>query len=279
MAAHPERLEQLREETPPLSPQPFPAYGSEGPAPSALDLWRRLIRRWDIIAAAVAFGLIGAGLYLQLTDKQYDASAYIVTSRSQLVTTLFQAGGGQSADPERDVNTNLEVIASETIAARVRSQLNLGIDIPQLLDRVKVVTKGNSNVFTITARDPQPARSAAIANAFAKQYVRYQGETTRSQFTEGARTVQRRLEGMTPEERASTSGRALSERLQQLQIAASVDTSDVRILDEATPPSHAAVPKPKPVLLIALVVSLFLGTACAAGMAVVRDSRRGPTGA
>ena len=158
MAAHTERFEQRHEDAPSLpSLQPFPSYEAEHPAivpaQSSADLWRRLVRHWDIIAATVTFGLLGAGLYLQLTDKQYDASAYIVSSRSQLVTTLFQAGG-QSADPERDVNTNLEVIASETIAARVRSQLNLRMDIPQLLAKVKVVTKGNSNVFTITARDP-----------------------------------------------------------------------------------------------------------------------------
>ena len=261
--------------------EPFPSYEPEDapaivPAQSAVDLWRRLMRHWDLIAAAVVFGLCGAGLYLHLAQKQYDASAYIVTSRSQLVTTLFQAGGGQSADPERDVNTNLEVIASESIAARVRTQLNLQTEIPQLLAKIKVVTKGNSNVFTITARDPQPSRAAAIANAFATQYVRYQGETSRSQFTEGARTIQLRLERMTPAERSSPSGRGLAERLQQLQIAASVNTSDVRVLDEATPPAQASVPQAKPVLVIALLVSLFIGCAWAAGIAVLRGSPAPP---
>ena len=78
---------------------------------------------------------------------------------------------------------------------------------------------------------------------------------------------------MTPAERASASGRALAERLQQLQIAASVNTSDVRVLDEATPPTQAASPKPKPVLLVALIVSLFLGTAAATVLGGLKESR------
>jgi receptor protein-tyrosine kinase len=229
------------------------------------------MRRWHIVAVAVVCALVGAGVYLASTSARYDASADVVTSSSSLVSTLFQTGGGPSADPERDVNTNLEVISSATVAERVRAQLHLHTPIPQLLAAVSAATKGTSNVITITARDPQPLRAAALANAFATQYIGYETETTRAQFSQAARSIRQRLDLMGGAERSSAEGRALNQRLQEVLVAGGVNTSGVRLLDRATPPTSPAVPRTKLILTLALLVGLLIGSACAAGLAMFAD--------
>jgi uncharacterized protein involved in exopolysaccharide biosynthesis len=277
MSADPDRFENPRRVA---QSAPFPhvatdLWGDAGhtvvPAPRGADYVRAVARRGHIVAIIAACALLGAGIYLTTTAKKYDASANIVTTRSQLASTLFQSGAGQSADPERDVNTNLAVISSGTVAGRARQQLRVRTSIRQLLDEVTATTKGNSNVITVTVRDTQPARAAAIANAFATQYVRYQDETTRAQFSDGARSVQQRLRQMAPAQRSSAEGAALAQRLQQLQVAASVDTSGVRLLDPATPSTSPAVPRTKFVLALALIVGLLLGCLCAIGLATRTD--------
>jgi uncharacterized protein involved in exopolysaccharide biosynthesis len=241
------------------------------PAARASDYVRGIARRWHIVALALACVICGAGIYLSTAEKQYDATAHIVTSRSQLVSTLFGSSGGQSADPERDVNTNLEVITSEAVARRVRQQLGLRTPIAPLLAQITTSTKGNSNVISVMARDSQPARAAAIATSFAMQYVSYQDEVTRAQFGDAAHSVQQQLARMTRAERGSPEGQALVQRLQQLQIAGSVNTSGVRLLDPATLPTSAATPRTTFVVALALIVGLLLGCACAVGLAVLRD--------
>jgi uncharacterized protein involved in exopolysaccharide biosynthesis len=270
MPAQPDRADDPRRRAASVPLQPVPT-GIDVPAARASDYVRGIVRRWHVVALALACVLGGAGLYLSTADKQYDATAHIVTTRSQLVSTLFGSSGGQSADPERDINTNLEVITSESVARRVREQLGLRASIAALLAQITTSTKGNSNVISVTARDGQPARAAAIATSFARQYVGYQDEVARAQFGDAARSVQERLARMSRAERGSPEGQALVQRLQQLQIAGSINTGGVRLLDSATPPTTAATPRPTFVVALALIVGLLLGSACAVGLAVLRD--------
>jgi uncharacterized protein involved in exopolysaccharide biosynthesis len=241
------------------------------PAARAIDYLRAGASRWRFVAIATACVLLGAGIYLTTATKRYDATADVVTSRSDLVQTLFPGSTSPSNDPERDVNTNLALISSETIAGRVRRQLRLPTAVPALLDQVTASTKGNSNVISITARDTSPAIAATIANAFAAQYVNYQNETSRAQFSDGARSIQQRLDQMSSAGRASPEGRVLNQRLQQMQVAAGLDTGGVRLLDAAVPAASPASPRTKQILALALVVGLLLGCACALGVASLTD--------
>jgi uncharacterized protein involved in exopolysaccharide biosynthesis len=237
------------------------------PAQQASHYLRAIRRRWWIVAVVAVLATVGAFAYSAASPKKYDATADVVFGKSNLLSTVFQSSGGQSLDPERDVNTNLQLVTSYPIAQRVLDRLRLPMTMSQLLAEVNVSTLGNSNVLAITARDPLPSRAASIANAFAGQYIEYDGETTRAQYGRGAQTLKRQLDSMTPANRSSEPGRALADRVQQMEIAAAVSSSSVRLLNPATRPTSAAVPRPKTNVAIALIVGLFLGSLLAIGLA------------
>jgi succinoglycan biosynthesis transport protein ExoP len=236
------------------------------PAERGADYLRALRKRWSIVVAVTGIAVAAALGSSLMAQKKYDATANVLLARSQLVSTLFQTGA-QSLDPERDVNTNVEIVTSGTVALRVMTKLRLPMTVPQLLSEVKTATKGNSNVVGITVRDPVPARAALIANAFAAEYVAYENDTARAQFRQGVSSVQRQLDAMSPGDRRSPAGHQLAERLQQYEIAAGVDTAGVRMLDPALVPTSPATPRPKMAAIIALIVGLFFGSLVAIGLA------------
>lgn len=236
------------------------------PAERGVDYLHALRKRWWVVVAAALIAVVAALGSSLMAQKKYDATANVLLARSQLVSTLFQTGA-QSLDPERDVNTNIEIVTSGTVAQRVLTKLRLPMTVQQLLSEVKTATKGNSNVLAITARDPLPARATLIANAFAAEYVAYENDTARAQFRQGANSVQRQLDAMSASERRSPAGHQLAERVQQYEIAAGADVAGVRMLDPALDPTSPATPRPKTAAMIALIVGLFFGSLLAIGLA------------
>lgn len=237
------------------------------PAQRAAEYLRAIRKRWRLVAAVASLAVAGALAFSMATTKKYDASASIVFSRSNLVSTLFQTSSGQSLDPERDVNTSLKLVTSDPVAQRVLAQVRPPMTMLQLLAEVSVSAVGNSNIVAITARDPRPSRATTIANAFARQYVEYDANVTRGQYVDGAEALSRKLDSMTPADRASREGRALADRVQQMEIAADVSSGSARLLGLATTPTSAAVPRTKFDVVIALMVGLFLGSLLAIGLA------------
>jgi uncharacterized protein involved in exopolysaccharide biosynthesis len=149
----------------------------------------------------------------------------------------------------------------------VRDQLHLTTSIPVLLASLGAATDGNSNIINITYSDPKPANAARIANAFAAQYAAYEDQTTRAQYNAAARSAKAQLNRMSSTQRSSADGIALAQRLQQLQLAASLDTSGVRVLDQAAVPTSPASPRPKMIIVLALILGLALGCCAALGLA------------
>jgi capsular exopolysaccharide synthesis family protein len=240
------------------------------------DLIAVIRRRW-LLVAAITLLVTGAALTVALrATPEYDSSARLLLTGSDPATALLtgQSSGG-SSDPERDVNTVVDLTTNDPIAEAVQRRLALPYSVPQLLQKVDAAVESNSNIISITARDAEPARASQIANAFADEYVRANRREARERTERSAELAQAKFDSMTRRERRSEVGRELRARVQELELAASLQTGGVRVVREAPVPTSAASVGPVRVGALAAVLGFVLGVAAAVVLHLTDKRLRG----
>src|SRR3954454_2188878 len=228
----------------------------------------KAIRRRAKLIALITLAALGVALALSLTaTKQYTAHAKLFVHQENPVASIVTSSGDQApADPQRDLNSRVSLITSQSVAGSVRDQLHLPLTTKKLLDKVTASVDGESDIADIAAEDPSPQRAAAIANAFADQYVSNRQQSARSTILQAADLAQRQLDQLTPDERASAQGRGLAARARELQINAALQTGNVEIVGRAIVPDSPSSPKTALACIIAVILGLLLGTAVAVGL-------------
>jgi polysaccharide biosynthesis transport protein len=222
-----------------------------------------LRRRWPLVAGIVAVALLSGAVVAALAPSSYEATAKLLIGQRAQVDALLGATD-YTPDPERDVNTNLELITLEPVAERASAELDLGLPAAALTSKVRTEIAGNSNVVSITASDPSPETAARIANAFADAYRDFRTRSARASIEDAVASAERRAAALLPgAERA-----ALTEELRRLQAAAAFQTGGVQIVRRATPASAVASGG----MMSSAIVAGFLGVVLAA-VAVVLLAR------
>ena len=226
---------------------------------------RVLRRRLPVIALIPGIAVLGSLVLGLSAQKKYDATAKIVVNPSNQVNALLNpSAAGQSADPERDLNTEVARIKTIPIAHAVLRQLKLRGDIKTLLGQVTTSIEGTTNVVRIKVRDTDPSQAAALANAFATQYVVARERGARRAFQRAAAQARDQLASLSPTERASPEGVELAGRLRELEVASTLQTGNAELIQRAAPPSSAASPRLPLNVGLALALGLVLGVAVAA---------------
>lgn len=231
------------------------------------DYLRAIRQRWRLVALVVAV-TTGVALLVSLSsEKQYDASAELLLRGQEPVNSLLDLGSGSgSNDPERELNTDVELIKVSASAHAVRRELGLDRPADDLLEQVTTDTSSSSNIVSLTVRDPDPLLAARIANTFATVYVQFRLETARQRYRDAAELALQQLLQLTPRERRTTlQGRELQARQSELKIAAALQTGGAEIVRRASVPSGPARPRPK----LSGALGLFLGLILGMGAALV----------
>ena len=226
------------------------------------------LRRWWLLAVAIVLvaGLVGLAVAAQ-RPKSYVATAKVLLGQQRQVDVLL-GNTDYSPDPERELNTGLELITLEAIADGVRRSLRLSEPSAALVGRVAAAVDRNSSIVTISARDPDAARAAAIANAFAEGYRAYRAKSAQGALQDAIASAKVRMLKL----HSHAQRVALRRELTRLQVAVPFQTGGVQVVHEATPAS--AVRRPRPVL--SGLLGAFLGMLVAAVTIVVlaRTDRR-----
>jgi uncharacterized protein involved in exopolysaccharide biosynthesis len=237
------------------SPPPGPAVV---PAAKVGDYLTTIRRRW-VIVLAIAFLAVDAAIMVTvLTPKQYSATAKVLITGAEPIDTL-QVGGARSLDPERDLNTSVELVNLQAVARPVRDELGLKMSVPNLLADVHAAPDGNSNILAITTEDRDPAQAAAIANAFARRYVSFRRDSSRARFQEAASLATLRLAALPINARTAPMRRELRQRQQELETASTLQTGGLQVIDTASKPAGPSSPRLKMNLAAGLLVGLLLG--------------------
>jgi Mrp family chromosome partitioning ATPase/capsular polysaccharide biosynthesis protein len=241
--------------SPPTESSPA-GWSARSPA-ELLRAYLKVARRRWVVLVSITLLVAGIAVAVSLSGtKQYDATAKLLLHNDQPINDLLGLASSNTNDPERETNTELGLIKLETVAQRVRSSLHLQTPAKDLLDKVKAEIDGNTNLVSLTVRDPNPRRAATLANAFANEYVEFRKESARANFEEAAK----RLASLSPDS-GSEGNSQLDSRLRELQIASSLQTGGAEVVRPASPPTSAAVPRPALSAVVGLLVGLLLAVA------------------
>lgn len=234
--------------------QPTPSSIAATPAERLREYLKVVRRRWIVLVAIVGLTM-AAALALSLAQtKQYDATAKLLFRSTEPINSLL--GQSSSApDPERQTNTEIQLIKLDTVGEEARKALHTQMSASDILDKVETEADGNSDLVSVTARDPSPRRAAAIANAVATAYVEFRRESARSSLQEAATLARNQLDSLSPEDQASSQGRELQARLRELEISSSLQTGGVQVVRHASPPTSPSAPRP----LFSTILGGFLG--------------------
>jgi polysaccharide biosynthesis transport protein len=235
--------------------------GSQGVQLS--DSLRAVRRRWPVVVL-VTLLVVAVALTVSFSStRKYDASAELLFGGQAGAESIVAPGRNFDVDPERQLETGVQLIKLDTVAAAVRRRLGLQTPIPDLLEQIETSGGASSDVVEVRARDTEPRRAAAIANAVADEYVRFRRRTARQALDRAAELAATRLNALSPTERTSPEGRELRARQRELEITAALQTGGVEVVRRARIPQDPSRPRPKIAGVVGGMLGLLLGAALA----------------
>lgn len=127
------------------------------------------LAHWKLAAAAVLACTIGAAAITALQTKHYQSTATILISFPS-ATDLTEMYNGTLAAQER-LSSYAQIAGGRVVAERAVNQLQVPISADALVTQTQVKYTAKSMLFTITVKDTDAARSAALAGAMADQFA------------------------------------------------------------------------------------------------------------
>ena len=188
--------------------------------------------------------------------------------------SLFDPQTGQRNDPERLVQTEIEVLKSQPVREAVEARLG---EAPN----VKVGPVGQTDVIEVKAQHTDPQQAATIANAYATAYIDFRRQQAVNDVLAASTEVQRKIAdlqrqidairdppstvqnpnpGQSPTKQALIEQQALfRQRLDQLQVDAALKTGGAQLVTRAEAPASPIKPTPVRTGVVALTVGLIFG--------------------
>jgi succinoglycan biosynthesis transport protein ExoP len=246
----------------------MPEHASPQTPAGALERYTATLRRWWLLAVAIVLVTALAALAVSAQrPTSYVATAKVLLGQQRQVDALL-GNSDYSSDPERELNTSVQLITLEPIADTVRGRLGLHESPAALAGRVTTAVDRNSNIVAISVRDADAARAAAIANEFAAGYRDYRSRSARAGVQDAVASAEARLRE-TPSGRERT---ALRAELTRLEVAEAFQTGGVQVVHRATAASAIRHPRPVKSALLGGLLGLVL-----AGLTIIvlaRTDRR-----
>jgi receptor protein-tyrosine kinase len=215
-------------------------------------------RWWLILCTTVVAGGLVFGVSLLLAPR-YSASTQLVYAArdAQLASQALSASG--TAGLVQNVSSDALTLQTSAFADRVSQAMGGGRSSDELRSSIEVVADPALDAIEITASGSDPDEAAAIANAFAAEFVTARQQQTEDLLSEARGLIEARLASLTAEEAASSYGLALKQQKDDLEMLLSMQVSDYQVLEQAVPPAAAYYPRPFRNLLIGLGAGLAFG--------------------
>jgi capsular exopolysaccharide synthesis family protein len=129
---------------------------------------RILAAHWKLSLVALLTCTIGAAAITALQTKHYQSSTTVLVSFTG-AANLTELYNGTLTAQER-LSSYAQVAGGRTVAERAISQLQIPMSVDDLLTQTTVKYTAKSMLFTITVKDTDPRRAAALAGAMADQF-------------------------------------------------------------------------------------------------------------
>lgn len=146
-------------------------------------------RKWIIIQAVVIVTLTAVVVSL-VQPPVYEAAAKVLISESDSGISLFGSVLPElSSQPERSLQTQVELMQLRPLAEDTIRQLGLEITSEELLAQIEIDSVGLTNIVEVRARSGERERAAEIANAMAGAYVAWSRAANREALQSAADEV------------------------------------------------------------------------------------------
>ena len=229
-----------------------------------LDYVRAARRRWRTVLGIAALVTLAALAFSVLQQKQYDATVDLLLGGQEPVDQLLDLDRSPvGRDPERELNTQVELIKLGPAVPAARAALDLDRSTQELLEQIETETSPSTTIVALRVRDTDPVMAVRIANAVADAYVRDRLETARRRYTEASELARRRLAALDAADRRSAQGRQLARQVQELERAAALQLGNAEVVRRATVPTDPTRPRPRVNAVLGLVLGLLLGVGVA----------------
>ena len=245
------------------------------------------VRKWTIILSTCLVMATAVGFSLMQTPL-YTAQARV------LVESI--AGESTTFNPLQpvDIQTQIEVVSSESVATLVRNELDLDESIESVLADLSVSAQGETQVVNISYTSVSPPRAQQIAQSFADNYIEFRRGQALEDVVSEEESVQTQVASATEQLNEVTGDLAVAQENEDDALAASLETQrsvliarlgvlqqqldDVRsqrsqssdagqIIEPATVPDFPSSPNH----LRNGVLGLFLGAGLGIGLAFLRE--------
>lgn len=234
------------------------------------DHWRVVVRRKLLVVAAVVLAA-GASLGVSLSQTAAYVATVDVLVQPRTAGGLFQTPSVSSqALSDRMIQTELKVIAGETVRERVRADLGL----ETLPPKVGSAMVDRTDVVRLSVRNADPESAAALADAYAAAYVEVRREQAVQELVTAGSELQRTIDDLQARLDALADGdprRAallsqqtnLQATIDELRIDAALRTGGASVITPATVPTEPVSPTPVRSALLAALVGLVIGVGAA----------------
>ncbi len=237
-------------------------------------------RKWIIIRAVVIVAFV-ALIWSLLQPPVYEGEAKLLIAETGSTSDIFASMGLEySSQAERGLQTQVQLMQVRPLLENTIRTLELGVSPEALASRVQVTGVGQTNIVTVTARDGDAEKAAAIANTLAEEFVTWSREYRREAITAAADEVETRL-GVAKEEildlgrKISDQGKSdeleaelaiatgnyttLAAKLEELRISAQLEVGSGRMVSPAVVPDAPVEPTPLRNTVLGLMVGLVFG--------------------
>jgi capsular exopolysaccharide synthesis family protein len=229
---------------------------------------RALQRRLPILLACAVLVPCAAVVFSLLQQQQYTAKASLLFRDPEFDQKLFGNSFVQSqTDPTREAATNLQLVSLPRIAAMTSATLG-GVSEKEVSSAVSVAAAGQSDVATIQATASNPDFAAQLANTFANEYIVFRRDADRAKILSAQAPLQQQIAALPARDRSGAVGQPLQQRLDQLNVLASLQTGNAELVQAAEVPRAPSSPLP----LRNGALGVFFGLLLAAGLVVLAEA-------
>jgi succinoglycan biosynthesis transport protein ExoP len=210
-----------------------------------------------VLVAGVAFA------YSEHKTKKYTATAAVAFSNNPLSQQIAGLSPTASNNPVEQEDANLELVRLGNMAAKTARLVGHGLTVEKVSANLAISPQGESGVIDVSATSTSPVLAAAIANTYARQFVKEQQNANRRFFKSALALVNRQLAALSPAERFGADGQDLEDRAHTLGLLAELNYGNAQVAQEAGAPSGPSSPKTKTNTLLGALLGLVLGLALA----------------
>ncbi len=226
---------------------------------SALISAVRVVReRWWLVVAGLVVGFVVALAFSMHAVKQYTATSTLLARPSNLPAIIdpSQTQATDSTTLAHIQSDDVALVTSGAVALRARKLLGTRTSIGDLQSEVTATAQATNDLIDIQVTDPDPARAARIANAFATAVTGYLTDAAQAQLVAGQAKLQSELAALP----ATDPGRsAIEQGLRQVIALEAVTNGGASVVETAQAPASPSSPSVKRDAVVGGIAGLVIG--------------------